>query len=129
MALGWTTFGFQRVIEHSLGDTDIGALADGFLTVLTANPGIAGSVASEAAWSGFARQNISGIFVPDGKLYVNSALVTFGIPQSVLSLAYIGYMTHVSAGDMWAFEQIPVRDTVAGGAPVEFPPGALKIRG
>lgn len=123
-----TTAWANALGDHSIGEADIGALGDTYLALFLANPGDTGSVANEVTGTDYERQLLTGsmsAFVD--KLSTNTAEINFGVPGSDWgTIPYVGIMTHVTAGVMRFYQQIPSpRVAMTGGRPVKFSPGSI----
>lgn len=135
-----TTAWRNKAGDHLLGKSDIGALADLWVGLLRSNPGDAGSMASEVDAADYARIDVTSLFsafADTGLGYseaVNQSLVDFGVPANDWTdagetLAYVGYFTASTAGEMKFYEAIPVpRAAVANSKAVKWSAGRLKIR-
>lgn len=120
----------NAVGDHSLGTSDIGSLGNVYLALLLGNPGDSGSVSSEVTGTGYARQLLTGsIGSFASKVATNTAEIDFGSPGSDWgTIPYVGVMTHVSAGIMRFYQQLPTpRVALSGGRPVKFAIGKLSF--
>lgn len=117
--------------DHSLGKTDIGAVADVFMALFTANPTAEGLVVSEVVGSGYGRVNITAKMsaFADGASS-NTDEIDFGSPAADWGLiTHIGIMPASSGGVMRYYEELPTpRNAPSGSRNVKFTIGTMTVR-
>ena len=126
-----TTTWANLVGDHVIGKSDIGALADIWMGLFTADPGDSGSQTSEVTGTGYARINVTssmGAFA--AKVSISTAEINFGSPGSDWgTIAYVGFLTASSGGTMKYHEALPnPRNATSGSRPVKFASGQVQIR-
>src|SRR5262249_55263395 len=125
-----TTYGRQKLGDHSIGKTAF-TMPSVFAGLFTASPGDAGSQASEFTGGGYARQTLPASF---GNFHANGppappADISFPTPAADWgTLAYVGILDAVSAGNMIYYDAVPVaRPVVNGGRRVTLRAGLFRV--
>lgn len=96
-----TTYLANKVAEHVTGKTTFTKPTNTYLGLLTANPTLAGSQASELSGGGYARQQITWDTAADG-IIANSADIHIPLTTSV-PFAYFGVFDAATSGNMLYF--------------------------
>jgi hypothetical protein len=98
----------------------------------SSDPGIAGSLTSEIAAGGYARQSLvgkMGAADPVTGLSVNTVPIIFGpATESWPTIAFLGVDDAPTGGKMLVPGAPSLPKTVAVGQPFQIPPGQLKLR-
>lgn len=126
-----TTYGRQEGGDHLIGKTAL-TMPTLYAALFALDPGDAGSQASELAFGGYERIEVTSKFgaVDSSGFATSTADFDFGVPGSDSSpAAYIGYLDASSSGNMIFREAIPnPRAIISGGRPVKFTAGQCRIR-
>jgi len=126
-----TTYGQQKLGDHSIGKAAFTMPTGVFLGLFAASPGAAGSQASEFTGGSYARQALTAVmsaFDSSGASTLGSD-VLFPTPTADWGiLSYVGVLDAVSAGNMIYYEAVgTARQVVNGGRRVTFKAGLFKI--
>jgi len=125
-----TTYGRQKLGDHSIGKTAF-TMPSVFAGLFTASPGDAGSQASEFTGGSYARQALTASFGNFDATGVASLAsdVLFPTPTADWgTLAYVGILDAVSAGNMIYYDAVPVaRPVVNGGRRVTLRAGLFRV--
>jgi hypothetical protein len=102
-----------------------------YLSLHTADPGVAGSHANEVSGGGYVRKSLASLMGPadsDG-FSTNTAVITFPTATSDWgTIIFLAIEDAVSGGNMLAPGMPTLPRTITTGQPFQIPPGGLKLR-
>jgi hypothetical protein len=125
-------------LRKALGDESIGKAAFAmpaaiYVSLFTASPGDAGSLANEVAGGGYTRVEATtkmGVFNLSTGIATNTSSIDFANPVTDWgTVTYAGIVDAAAAGNLLYYEALPSPRTVTGGGRhVQFAVGSLQIR-
>lgn len=125
-----TTYLQQKIIDDLTGAAPFSPPTL-YLSLHTANPGLAGSHANEVSAGGYARQSLAGIMgaADSTGVSVNTTVINFG-PASADwgTITYFGIEGALSGGNMLAPGVPATPRTITSGQPLQIPAGRLRLR-
>lgn len=128
-----TTYLIHAYLNALVGKAAFPTITDGYLCLFTADPGLAGSLASEVSGGAYVRLPIKAkLGSPSGGAMTNTLAITF--PTATLNwgtITHIGIADALTAGTgnllLWR-AMLPTSQYVGAGQVLEIPIGSLIIR-
>jgi hypothetical protein len=102
-----------------------------YLSLHTADPGLAGSHANEVSGGGYARQSLAGIMgaADSTGVSVNTTVINFGPSTADWgTITHFGIEDALSSGNMLAPGVPATPRTITSGQPLQIPAGRLRLR-
>ena len=124
----------KKLLDHVLGKTSFTMPTVAYLAVLTADPTETGSLTSEIAPTGYARQAITTAMSATGATdgtSTNESTITFGPAGadwgSGDAITYAGVMDASTGGNMLIYMPLDTPQIINNGGNLQFPIGELTL--
>jgi hypothetical protein len=125
-----TTYARDKIIDDLTG---VAAYSPPvlWLSLHTADPGVAGSHANEVAGGGYARKSLAGLMgaADSSGVSVNTSVITIGPATSDWgTVTHLAIEDAIATGNMLVSGMPVTPRTITSGQPFQIPPGKLQLR-